>query len=82
MGGGGEPFFCSFFLDARASACRHGEHQHHYTPPIVVLRPAAAARQSALLNFNSFLIVLLLFICTSTFLRSTRPSMFREKKPG
>lgn len=80
MGGRGK--FCSFLLTRARSACRHGEHQHHYTPPIVVLRPAAAARQSALLNFNSFLIVLLLFICTSTFLRSTRPSMFREKKPG
>ena len=61
---------------------RHGEPAPRSTPPAVVLRPAAAARQSALLNFNSFLIVLLLFICTSTYLRSTRPSMFREKKPG
>ena len=67
---------------ARARAWRHGEPAPRSTPPAVVLRPAAAAWQSALLNFNSFLIVLLLFICTSTYLRSTRPSMFREKKPG
>ena len=68
---------------AAAGAGRpHGEPASRSTPPPVVLRPAAAARQSALLNFNSFLIVLLLFICTSTYLRSTRPSMFREKKPG
>ena len=37
---------------------------------------------SALLNFQSFLIVILLFICTSTFVRQQRPSMFAEKKPG
>lgn len=37
---------------------------------------------SALLNFKSFLIVVLLFICTSTYVRNQRPSMFREKKAG
>ena len=37
---------------------------------------------SAILNFNSFLVIVLLFICTSTFLRHQRPSMFREKKNG
>ncbi|EOD17050.1 hypothetical protein EMIHUDRAFT_64185, partial [Emiliania huxleyi CCMP1516] len=37
---------------------------------------------SALLNFQSFLTCVLLFICTSTYLKSQRPSMFREKKPG
>ena len=37
---------------------------------------------SALLNFKSFLVLVLLFVCTSTFLRQQRPSMFREKKPG
>ena len=37
---------------------------------------------SAILNFKSVLVVVLLFICTSTFLRQQRPSMFREKKPG
>lgn len=45
--------------------------------------------QSALLNFKAFLIVVLLFICTATFLRRQRPSMFppmardtpREQRP-
>ena len=37
---------------------------------------------SAILNFNSFLVIVLLFICTSTFLRQQRPSMFKEKKSG
>ena len=30
---------------------------------------------SALLNFHSFLIIVLLFICTSTFVRQMRPQM-------
>ena len=38
--------------------------------------------QSALLNFQSFLVVVLLFICTATYCRAQRPSFFREKKPG
>ena len=37
---------------------------------------------SALLNFKSFLVVILLFICTATHLRVQRPSLFREKKSG
>ena len=37
---------------------------------------------SAIFNFKSVLVVVLLFICTSTFIRQNRPSMFREKKPG
>jgi len=37
---------------------------------------------SAILNFKSVLVVLLLFICSATFLRQQRPSLFREKKPG
>jgi len=37
---------------------------------------------SAILNFKSVLVVVILFICTATFLRQQRPSMFREKKPG
>lgn len=37
---------------------------------------------SALLNFKSFLVIILLFICTSTFLRQQRPSMFRDKGNG
>ena len=45
-------------------------------------RHARPPRQSALLNFKSFLVVMLLFICTATFVRQNRPSMFREKKPG
>ena len=34
---------------------------------------------SALLNFKSFLVIVLLFICTSTFLRKQRPSMFQNR---
>ena len=37
---------------------------------------------SAILNLQSILVVVLLFICTATFVRQQRPSMFREKKPG
>ena len=37
---------------------------------------------SALLNFHSFLIVILLFICTSTYIRSLRPQFFAQKRPG
>ena len=37
---------------------------------------------SALLNFQSFLVCLLLFICTATYVRSQRPSTFATKKPG
>jgi len=37
---------------------------------------------SALLNFQSFLVVVLLFICSCTYLRAARPSLFREKRPG
>lgn len=37
---------------------------------------------SAVFNFKSVLVIVLLFICTCTFLRQQRPSMFREKKPG
>ena len=37
---------------------------------------------SALLNFQSFLVCMLLFVCTATFFRQQRPSMFKEKRPG
>ena len=45
-------------------------------------RALLACAQSALLSFKAFLVVVLLFICTSTYLRQQRPSMFKEKRPG
>lgn len=37
---------------------------------------------SALLNFQSFLMCILLFICSSTYLRAQLPSMIRREKDG
>ncbi|KOO20800.1 conserved small protein, partial [Chrysochromulina tobinii] len=51
-------------------------------PPVGPVLTALRHPQSALFNFKSFLIVILLFICASTYLRQQRPSMFVEKKPG
>jgi hypothetical protein len=38
--------------------------------------------QSALFNFQSLLLVLLLVICTSTYLRATAPSIIDRNKNG
>ena len=51
-------------------------------PPAGPVLTSLRHPQSALFNFKSFLIVILLFICASTYLRQQRPSMFVEKKPG
>ena len=44
--------------------------------------PFSSLTHVRLLQFKSVIVVVLLFICTSTFVRQQRPSMFREKKPG
>jgi len=41
-----------------------------------------ARLMSALLNFQSFLVCILLFICTSTYLRAQLPSYIRRDKEG
>ncbi len=67
--------------DAREKKCRGGA-ATTAPRPARARRPATARRQSAILSLHSALIVLLLFICSSTYLRAQRPSLFREKKPG
>jgi hypothetical protein len=37
---------------------------------------------SALLNFQSFLVCILLFICSSTYLRAQLPSYIKREKEG
>ena len=45
-------------------------------------RPTPSCTRACVTQFKSVLVVVLLFICTATFLRQQRPSMFREKKQG
>lgn len=46
------------------------------------MRARGKGPMSALLNFQSFLVCILLFICSSTYLRAQLPSMIRREKEG
>ena len=61
---------------------RHPRVASHRTRALACVLRLRARAMSAVFNFKSVLVVVLLFICTSTFLRQQRPSMFREKKTG
>jgi len=63
--------------------------QHGKQPSLILPQcPSAAADsvgiglQSALFNFQSLLLVILLVICTCTYLRATAPSLIDRNKNG